>query len=289
MKKFIFCLLLAFAIFQGIESYAQTTYKLNESFEGTFLPTGWTSNSVLGGNIWMQGNSSIPNLFPPFPDGSFVATVAYEATGGDDWLITPQIMDVVAGDSLIFYWQKRFSDGPFPPDSCIVRLSTTTATPNTAFTATLIRICVHCAPVGNPQLWYRVSIPLTDYIGQDVYVAFQHKDVDGHGMGLDLVQVKNEGVGISNVSNSSFVLNQNYPNPFNKSTLISFELKTNDFVKLTVLDVLGKEVTTLVNENLTAGTHNVTFNSTENMSSGVYFYKLETTNFKDIKMMMLEK
>jgi hypothetical protein len=288
MKKLTIFLFLAFAIFQGIESYAQTTFKLNESFEGTFLPTGWTSNSVLGANIWMQGDASILNLFPPFPDGDFVATVAYEGTGGDDWLITPQIMDVTAGDSLIFYWQKRFSDGPYPPDSCIVRLSTTTATPNTAFTETLMRICVHCTPVGT-QIWYRVSIPLTAYIGQDVYIAFQHKDVDGHGMGLDLVQVKNEDVGISNVSNSSFILNQNYPNPFNKSTLISFELKTNDFVKLTVLDVLGKEVATLVNQTLTAGVHNVTFNPTENLTSGVYFYKLETSNFKDIKIMTLEK
>jgi len=83
-------------------------------------------------------------------------------------------MNVIAGDSLVFTWVKRYSDGPYPPDSCIVRLSTTTSTPNTAFNQTLMRICVHCTPIG-PQTWNRVSIPLTPYIGQNVYVAFQHK------------------------------------------------------------------------------------------------------------------
>ncbi len=287
MKKIFTLLLVVFAVSYGINGYTQITYKLNESFEGTFLPTGWTSNSVAGSKIWVKQDDSKLSLHPPFPDGTNCAWMDFEAPNGEDYLITPQIMNIVAGDSLIFTWVKQYTDGPYPYDSCIVRLSTTTATPNAAFNQTLMRICVHCTPVG-PQVWSRVSIPLSAYIGQNVYIAFDHKDTDGHGMGLDLVQVKNNGVGISNVSNPAFNLNQNYPNPFIGSTMISFELKTNDFVKLTVLDVLGKEVTTLVNQNLTAGTHNVTFNAAD-LSSGVYLYKLETTDFNETKVMMLEK
>ena len=57
---------------------AQITYKINESFEGTFLPTDCTSNSVLGAKTWVQGTDAISNLFAPFPDGTKCATIDYE-------------------------------------------------------------------------------------------------------------------------------------------------------------------------------------------------------------------
>jgi len=59
-------------------------------------------------------------------------------------------------------------------------------------------------------------------------------------------------------------------------------------VKLTIYNILGKEVKTLVNENMNAGSYSVAF-TTENLSSGVYFYKLETDSFNDIKRMVLVK
>jgi len=286
MKKLITILLVLFAVSYTIDTYAQITYKLNESFEGTWLPTGWTSNSVQGSNMWVKSGEIAP-LFPPYPNGTNCAAVDYQTTGGDDWLITPQIMNIVSGDSLVFRYVKRYSDGPYPPDSCIVRLSTTTNTPNSAFNKTLLRICLHCIPIGT-QTWKYASIPLTPYIGSNVYIAFQHKDVDGHGMGLDVVQVKNNGVSIPVYSNTGYNLNQNYPNPFSKTTMINFNLPKNENVKLTVMDVLGNEIAVLVNQNLTAGSHSVEFNA-ESLSAGVYFYKLESGDYKETKVMMLDK
>ncbi|MGH2575597.1 MAG: T9SS type A sorting domain-containing protein [Ignavibacteria bacterium] len=93
----------------------------------------------------------------------------------------------------------------------------------------------------------------------------------------------------NNIVPNSYALNQNYPNPFNPSTKISFQLPKADNVKLVVFDILGREVKTLVNDEFKqAGSHTVDFNAS-GLSSGVYFYKIETKEFTDTKRMMLIK
>lgn len=85
-----------------------------------------------------------------------------------------------------------------------------------------------------------------------------------------------------------FSLSQNYPNPFNPSTKIKFALPKSSFAKLSIYDMLGREVSQLVNENLTAGTYEVNWNA-DNFSSGVYFYKLETQSYtKTMKMALIK-
>ena len=79
-----------------------------------------------------------------------------------------------------------------------------------------------------------------------------------------------------------YVLFQNYPNPFNPNTKIEFELPKNENVKLIIYDLLGREVNTLVNDNLSAGKHEAVFDGL-NLSSGIYFYKLETEKFSQTK------
>lgn len=83
-------------------------------------------------------------------------------------------------------------------------------------------------------------------------------------------------------------LHQNYPNPFNPSTNIKYDLIKSGNIKINVYDISGKEVASLVNQFQNAGTYEVTFNA-ENLSSGVYFYKLETSDFKDVKRMVILK
>lgn len=85
-----------------------------------------------------------------------------------------------------------------------------------------------------------------------------------------------------------FNLFQNYPNPFNPETVIKFQLPLNGFVSLKVYDMLGREITTLINNEMHAGNHEVNFNAS-NLSSGVYFYKLDSGAFSSIKKMMLLK
>lgn len=85
-----------------------------------------------------------------------------------------------------------------------------------------------------------------------------------------------------------FELAQNYPNPFNPSTQIRFTLRTSNFARLTVYDVLGREVAVLVDGNLPAGSHTVTFDAS-NLTSGVYLYKLEADGQVQTKRMTLLK
>jgi hypothetical protein len=85
-----------------------------------------------------------------------------------------------------------------------------------------------------------------------------------------------------------FALDQNYPNPFNPSTVIKYSIPVDGFVTLGVYNLLGEKVASLVNDNLKAGGHEVNFNAS-NLSSGVYFYRLESGRFTSVKKLLLLK
>jgi hypothetical protein len=90
-----------------------------------------------------------------------------------------------------------------------------------------------------------------------------------------------------------YSLHQNYPNPFNPNTNITFTLAANAQVTLKVFDILGQEVMTLINQDITAGVHTYNFDAS-GINSGVYFYSIEAngidgTNFSSVKKMILLK
>jgi cytochrome c peroxidase len=87
---------------------------------------------------------------------------------------------------------------------------------------------------------------------------------------------------------ATFALEQNYPNPFNPTTNVGFRIADFGFVTLKVFDVLGKEVVTLVHENLQAGSYRATFDAT-GLANGVYFYRLTTGGVSQAKKMILAK
>ncbi len=98
-------------------------------------------------------------------------------------------------------------------------------------------------------------------------------------------------VGITPVNSempSEFSLSQNYPNPFNPETAITFALPREEFVKLTVYDLAGKEVKILVNQILQPGSHSFNFDAGE-LASGMYFYNLTAGEFSETKKMILIK
>lgn len=90
------------------------------------------------------------------------------------------------------------------------------------------------------------------------------------------------------VKPTEFALFQNYPNPFNPTTTIKYQLPEASFVSLKVYDMLGNEIETLVNSYQQAGNYELKFNAS-GFTSGVYFYKIITDKFNDIKQMMLVK
>jgi hypothetical protein len=87
---------------------------------------------------------------------------------------------------------------------------------------------------------------------------------------------------------NSYRLQQNYPNPFNPTTTIEFELPASQFVTLTVYNILGSEVTTLLNGPMSAGKHKLSFDAND-LPSGFYLYELRAGDFKEIRRMTLLK
>lgn len=85
-----------------------------------------------------------------------------------------------------------------------------------------------------------------------------------------------------------FSLEQNYPNPFNPSTIIKYSIPQDGFVNLAVYNLLGEKVATLVNDVQKAGRYDVNFDASR-LASGIYFYTIESANYKSVKKMMLIK
>jgi hypothetical protein len=87
---------------------------------------------------------------------------------------------------------------------------------------------------------------------------------------------------------TEFQLHQNYPNPFNPMTNINYELRIKSHVRLSVFDISGKLIKLLIDSEQSAGTYQYTFDGT-GLTSGVYFYRLQTEDFTETKKMLLVK
>jgi len=140
-------------------------------------------------------------------------------------------------------------------------------------------------PVTNKVYNYHINY---NNIQQTIYM----NDVVAHpGDTNVLVALSTTPLGVKETPGNmpkQFSLGQNYPNPFNPSTVIEYQIPVSGFVSLTVYNVLGETVAQLVNKAQSAGTYKATFNSA-NLTSGIYFYKLNIGNFSSVKKMILLK
>jgi hypothetical protein len=87
---------------------------------------------------------------------------------------------------------------------------------------------------------------------------------------------------------NDYKLSQNYPNPFNPVTMINYQLPMNSHVLLKVYDILGREISTLIDEPVAAGRHEVHWNAAD-LPSGLYFYRIQTGSYSAVKKMILMK
>ena len=131
---------------------------------------------------------------------------------------------------------------------------------------------------------------------EPINYSFIDKNLEADSYSYKLVQIDFDGTQteseIVNVEVSSqpeeYSLSQNYPNPFNPTTTIDFSIPQSGNVKLKVFNSIGEEVATLINDYKEAGSYQVNINS-KNLTSGIYFYKIEAGNFSSIKKMILLK
>jgi hypothetical protein len=118
----------------------------------------------------------------------------------------------------------------------------------------------------------------------------RNTNLDG-GSTTSMLVVSSEPLAVDETGNiipSEYSLEQNYPNPFNPSTKIEYKILHPGFVSLKVYDMLGNEITTLVNEEKNAGSFEINFDAS-NLSSGVYYYCLKAGNFTQTKKLVLMK
>lgn len=134
-----------------------------------------------------------------------------------------------------------------------------------------------------------------DYINMDYSgnrIATVWTDQRAGGINQEIyTAVVDLSTGITPISTNTpdnYSLSQNYPNPFNPRTKIKFDIKKSGFVKMDVYDLKGALVSELVNDNYSAGSYEVNFDASK-LSSGIYFYKIQTGEFTGVKKMMLVK
>ena len=123
----------------------------------------------------------------------------------------------------------------------------------------IARLAKPLFPGSNPRWWFK-------FLSTESPIRSKHVFIDTNG---DVINnIKEEKI------NNSFHLYQNFPNPFNPTTTIKYRIDRDGFVKLTLLNIIGEEIKTLVTEKQYSGSHSIVFDGSK-FSSGIYFYKLE--------------
>lgn len=144
----------------------------------------------------------------------------------------------------------------------------------------------------NPPFWSeRGYIPtLVEYYnsGNDVGVVWVGLDGANKKVYFDRYSAVSRITNNENIIPENYSLGQNYPNPFNPETKIDFAIAKNGLVSIKLFDVTGKEITTIVNQELSKGKYTVDFNASS-LSTGIYFYKIVAGNFSTAKKMMVIK
>lgn len=283
---------------------------LNEGFETSgfnsdSLPTAWYKVDNDGTNtnyplaVWSARDSGV--TFPGV--NAIVRSRAHTLLRGisipwragdpiaDDWVFTDSLR-IQTGDSLIFW----------------MLLGTPEGLNLTNYIDTMqVHVCLDQDPALSIQklatirsldsnnVWTMYKFDLSAFAGQKINIAFRYymnTTVDGLWCNIDDIFVGNRStIGINQIGSNipeKFALSQNYPNPFNPTTKIEFSLAKSTNVKLTVFNSLGQKVLDLFNGNKPAGSYAAEFNGSS-LSSGTYFYRLETEYYTETRRMQLIK
>ncbi len=272
---------------------------------GEALPITWDAPSI----------STVDISYRLFSESSFteIASNVDASLGSFSGFTTPDI----PGDSLVFKIENSSDDSEFSYSPILyikreksIRSVTAEARFNLPFTPGLtITISWDAIEFDSLNLhYYLASNTQLEIIAEQLpgnqteYTQFQIPESDGDTIYFRLSDPGNPefyldspGYEIPTTVNSELEeqpinvrLEQNYPNPFNPSTEIGFSLNKSGFVNLTVYDITGKKITTLVNELKPEGRHQVRFDASL-LSSGIYFYRLKSDSFDQIRKMLLMK
>jgi plastocyanin len=125
-------------------------------------------------------------------------------------------------------------------------------------------------------------------VGNFQYYCVIHGSAGGVGMSGIIRVISSTGIKDNAVQPDRFIVEQNYPNPFNPTTTIRYALPQSGLVTVKVFNILGDELATLVNREESAGSHEIQF-AAANLTSGIYFYRIQAGNVTQTKRMLLLK
>jgi len=290
-------------LFISAAALAAQTIKWEQQFATTTIPNAWQVIDADGNGSGLElvTTKSTPEeieILPQIGVAFWTSNVQNSNLAGviDEWLISPRISVIYAGDSLHFY--AGANDQGFD-DSIRVKISTTNANLE-SFVHQLANIKVD----GPPGEWNLYSFDLSAFDSSDIHFAINYYINDGGtgGQNSDFVWMDHPfitgdiPVSIENDIKAvpkGLVLNQNYPNPFNPRTTIDFELAESEYVQLNIFNISGQLINQLVNQNMQAGFHKVVWSGQDTqgsqVASGVYIYQIRSGSYIVNKKMILMK
>jgi glucuronoarabinoxylan endo-1,4-beta-xylanase len=276
-------------------SYSDKPIFQTEYDYGGWFNTAWLMhNCLVNGNvsgylywalIWPTGGNGLVELENPFNTGSW--------TTDDGFIVTKTYWAFRQFSKFIFAdWKRVFSD----VDDGDIRMSAYISPENDMLTLVILN-------VGQDSKNLGFDIQNFDITSGEIIRTSETEDGEFIGSFDGSSSLEIPGRSITTLSFSGemtevaeenplapdrFVLGQNYPNPFNATTAIDFSILESNNVQLKIYDISGREKKTLVNKRMSAGEHTVRFNA-DDLSSGVYFYRIKAGDLSQMQKMILIK
>ena len=292
---------------------ANTGYLWEEDFESEhFPPIGWTSVDKDGDGVnWIKVKES--DYDPPYNfEGNFAASQSYweyeyfyKIFFPDNYLISPRVtLPTKIPDNKIillsYYVVTMLESAPVETYSVLISETGTDINDfEVVRSETFTEADAH---------WTIKGIDLSNYAGKNIYIAFRHHDsTDQFLVGIDKIRLAvSDPLSTDDpiIPAMKTTLKANYPNPFNPTTTIEFSVGMGDkfgisstnqgtHVTIDIFNIKGQKVKTLVNDFFKAGSHKVVWNGIDNnnktVSSGIYFYKMESEGFTATRKMVMIK
>jgi hypothetical protein len=303
---------------QGIQVYRTDATAMRS---GATTPTGWTMDHIRYWGVFITGSSpayTVTYNYNGHPGITNANTLVLANRGNqsvDSWMDLSATLNTTAKaltksgqGSGEYALASSTSDNVLPvqmteflakSNSASVLLTWKTATETNNYGFEIERRIVETVSSKSQNTnsnWQRTGFVAGNGTNSSVHqYSFTDGNVTSGTYAYRLKQIDNSGTfkysseaEVTVAVPTSFALGQNYPNPFNPSSVIGYSLPVNGLVTLKVYDVIGREVSTLVNETKDAGSYKVTFNASK-LASGVYFYRMQAGNYISMKKLLLLK
>lgn len=270
---------LTFGDWNLVDVDQSTTY----GFSGITFPN---SGSPMAYICFVPSETQAP-LDTPMLDGSLKMAACFASTTppNNDWMITPRFTASAA--STVKFWARSYTD-QYGLERFKVGVST-----NANPTPDNMTIITAGDYVEAPVEWTEYTYSLASYAGQQIAVSVNCLSNDAFIFFVDDFEITGNAVDHSTPVAKATSLKGNYPNPFNPVTTISFDIAQEGHVSLDIFNVKGQKVKTLVNDRMTAGSHTIQWNGTDDnnkkVGSGIYFYNMKSGKYTNTRKMILMK